>query len=162
MSQLSLHSPVGDLTVSSDDNAIVALDWGWSSGQDTSPLLARARDQLESYFDGATVAFELPLRPAGSPFQLQVWAAMQQIICGTTTTYGDIARNLKTSPRAVGMACGLNPIPIIIPCHRVVGATGTLGGTLGGYSGDGGPATKEALLRLEGVPGFGPDLFDHN
>lgn len=158
MLQLSLHSPVGDLTISSDTGAIVALDWGWASDQGSEPLLIQARDQLYAYFDGTTSPFDLPLRPSGSVFQLRVWSCMCDISHGATMTYGDIAHALKSSPRAVGLACGRNPIPIIIPCHRVVSA----GGALGGYSGDGGAATKEALLRLEGVPGFGPDLFDHN
>lgn len=158
MPQLSLHSPVGDLTISSDTGAIVALDWGWVSDQGSEPLLIQARDHLNAYFDGATSPFDLPLRPSGSAFQLRVWSYMCDISLGTTMTYGDISHALKSSPRAIGLACGRNPIPIIIPCHRVVSA----GGALGGYSGDGGAATKEALLRIEGVAGFGPDLFDHN
>lgn len=167
MPQLSLHSPVGDLAIAEDAGSIVALDWGWGAEQDETPLLGAARHQLHDYFDGKLTLFDLPLAPEGSPFQLSVWALMQEIPCGQTRTYGDLAGDLKTSPRAVGLACGANPIPIIIPCHRVVSAhANTHAKTLddshtspGGYSGEGGVETKISLLRLEGVPGYGPDLF---
>lgn len=146
MPQLSLHSPVGDLTVSEENGAIVALDWGWGRDQDTTPLLRRTRDQLNAYFDGDATDFDLPLEPAGSPFQRRVWTAMREIPAGGTETYGSLADRIDGIARAVGTACGRNPIPIIIPCHRVVAANG-----LGGYSGDGGLETKVALLRLEGA-----------
>lgn len=146
MPQLSLHSPVGDLTVSEENGAIVALDWGWGRDQDTTPLLRRARDLLNAYFDGDATDFDLPLEPAGSPFQRRVWTAMCEIPAGGTETYGSLADRIDGIARAVGTACGRNPIPIIIPCHRVVAANG-----LGGYSGDGGLETKVALLRLEGA-----------
>lgn len=100
---------------------------------------------LHAYFDGAPDPFaDLPLNPAGTPFQRRVWAAMQAIPRGRTRTYGELARDLRSSARAVGMACGANPIPIIIPCHRVTGS-----GCLGGYSGGEGPDTKRYLLGLE-------------
>jgi methylated-DNA-[protein]-cysteine S-methyltransferase len=146
MPQLSMHSPVGDLTITEEDGAIVALDWGWGRDQDETPLLAKARAQLEAYFDGAPDPFDLPLRPAGTAFQKQVWQAMQRIPAGATRTYGEIAGDLNSAARAVGTACGRNPIPVIIPCHRVLAGNG-----LGGYSGDGGVETKIALLRLEGA-----------
>lgn len=146
MPQLSLHSPVGDLTVSEENGAIVALDWGWGRDQDTTPLLRRARDLLNAYFDGDATDFDLPLEPAGSPFQRRVWTAMCEIPAGGMETYGSLADRIDGIARAVGTACGRNPIPIIIPCHRVVAANG-----LGGYSGDGGLETKVALLRLEGA-----------
>ena len=146
MPQLSLHSPVGDLTVSEENGAIGALDWGWGRDQDTTPLLRRTRDQLNAYFDGDATDFDLPLEPAGSPFQRRVWTAMREIPAGGTETYGSLADRIDGIARAVGTACGRNPIPIIIPCHRVVAANG-----LGGYSGDGGLETKVALLRLEGA-----------
>lgn len=144
--QLSLHTPLGDITVSALDDAIVALDWGWSSMQTPSPLLEHARDWLNGFFDGDTVAPDLPLRPDGSAFQKRVWDAMAAIPPGRTRSYGDLARELDTAAQAVGNACGANPIPILIPCHRVVGARG-----LGGYSGGDGLSTKTALLRLEGA-----------
>lgn len=146
MSQLSMHSPIGDLTITEEDGAIVALDWGWGRDQDTTPLLQRARDQLNAYFDGDPVDFDLPLNPAGSGFQRRVWKAMCDIPAGGTETYGSLAGRIDGIARAVGTACGKNPIPIIIPCHRVVAAS-----SLGGYSGDGGLDTKVALLRLEGA-----------
>ena len=146
MPQLSMPSPVGDLTVSEADGHIVALDWGWGRDQTETPLLARARDLLEAYFDGDGPDFELPFRPAGSAFQQAVWQAMREIPLGATETYGALAQRISGGARAVGTACGANPIPILIPCHRVVAASG-----LGGYSGDGGLDTKVALLRIEGA-----------
>jgi methylated-DNA-[protein]-cysteine S-methyltransferase len=142
--QLSLHTPVGDLTISEEDGAIVALDWGWGRDQTETPLLRRARAELEEYFDGARTAFDLPLAPAGSDYQRRVWAALCRIPPGTTRTYADIARAAGGSPRAVGGANGRNPIPILIPCHRVVATGGP-----GGYSGGDGLPTKLFLLDLE-------------
>jgi methylated-DNA-[protein]-cysteine S-methyltransferase len=144
--QLSLHSPLGPLSVSETDDAIVALDWGWGRDQTRTPLLLRAVDVLNRYFDGEAPAFELPFRPKGTAFQQRVWQAMREIPYGQTRTYGALAERAGGVARAVGMACGANPIPILIPCHRVVAQSG-----LGGYSGDGGVETKVALLRLEGA-----------
>ena len=146
MAQLSLQSPLGALTVSQQDEAIVALDWGWGREQSPTPLLERAVRILNAYFDGEAPAFELPFAPAGTAFQQKVWREMSAIPYGETQTYGGLSARAGGSARAVGLACGANPIPILIPCHRVVAAAG-----LGGYSGDGGLATKIALLRLEGV-----------
>lgn len=147
MPQLSLHSPVGDLTLSEEDGALVALDWGWAPGQDETPLLREARRQLEAYFDGDPAPFELPLAPAGSDFQRRVWKGMRAIPLGRTLSYGELAAKLDSAARPVGTACGANPIPIVVPCHRVIAANGALGG----YSGEGGVETKQALLRLEGT-----------
>ena len=147
MPVLSLHSPVGDLTLFEDNDSIVALEWGWSSYQESSPLLEKAKQQLDDYFDGKLQKFDLPLAPNGTDFQKQVWAKMQTIKSGDTLTYKDISDDLKSAPRAVGGACGKNPIPIIIPCHRVLASNGGFGG----YSGDGGIDTKKQLLTLEGA-----------
>ena len=147
MPSLSLHSPLGPLTIHEDDGAIVAVDWGWSRNTEETGLLALARDQLNEYFDGARRAFNLPLSPAGSAYQKSVWAQMMRIPYGRTDSYGGLARALDSSARAVGMACGANPIPVFIPCHRVVGA----GGRLTGYSGGSGIATKHFLLQHEGA-----------
>jgi len=149
MPLLSLHSPFGELTVTEEDGHIVSLDWGRApeAFQEETPLLLRARDQLDRYFDGAAAAFDLALAPAGTPLQQQVWRAMCAIPRGATRTYGALAREFGAPARAIGSACGSNPIPIIIPCHRIVAANGDLGG----YSGDGGADTKLALLRLEGA-----------
>lgn len=144
MPQLSLHSQLGDITVSEEDGAVVSVDWGWGRDQTETALLLRARDQLQAYFDGELLAFDLPLAPAGTPYRQRVWAALRAIPPGTTRTYADIARVAGGSPRSVGGANGANPIPILIPCHRVVASNG-----IGGYSGGEGLPTKQALLALE-------------
>jgi methylated-DNA-[protein]-cysteine S-methyltransferase len=150
--QLSLHSPVGDLTISQDGGAIVAIDWGWVEVQTETPVLAAARQQLHDYFDGKRTAFDLALAPAGTAYQRRVWAALCDIPAGSTRTYADIARSVGGSPRAVGGANGRNPIPIVIPCHRVVATGG-----IGGYSGGDGLPTKRFLLALENASA--DDLF---
>jgi methylated-DNA-[protein]-cysteine S-methyltransferase len=158
MPHLGFMTPVGTLTVFEDDGAIVAVEWGRTGGGEAeTPLLAEARRQLGAYFARARTAFSLPLRPAGTAFQGRVWALLAAIPYGETRTYGDLAAAMDSGPRAVGAACGRNPIPIIIPCHRVLGADGALAG----YSGGAGVATKRALLALEGVRLGGPDLFDN-
>ena len=141
---LSLHTPIGAVTVSEDNGRIVALDWGWARDQDETPLLIRARDALNAYFDGARFAFDLPLDPPGTTYRRRVWEAMCRIPAGATRSYGEIASAAGGSARSVGQACGSNPIPILIPCHRVLGSSG-----LGGYSGGEGLATKRYLLALE-------------
>ena len=146
MPQLSLHTPLGDLTLSEEDGAIVALDWGRGRDQEPTPLLLRARDQLQDYFDGTRTVFDLPLAPHGTAFQRKVWDALCAIPTGQTRSYLDIAQQVGCrAPRAIGQANGANPIPILIPCHRVVAANGALGG----YSGGEGAATKRYLLDLE-------------
>lgn len=144
MPQLSLHSPIGDLTVSEEDGAIVALDWGWGRDQGDSTLLRRAFEQLQAYFDGALTAFDLPLAPVGTPYRQRVWQALRAIPYGETRSYRDIAATVGGSARSVGQANGSNPIPLIIPCHRVVASA-----HLGGYSGGDGLVTKRWLLALE-------------
>ena len=144
MPQISLHTPIGDISVSEEDGAIVSLDWGWGSQQNETRLLRRARDQLHAYFDGELTTFELPLAPAGSAYQQCVWQALCEIPYGATRTYLAIARVAGGSPRSIGQANVNNPIPIIIPCHRVVAAS-----HLGGYSGGDGLDTKRWLLALE-------------
>jgi methylated-DNA-[protein]-cysteine S-methyltransferase len=150
--QWSLHSPFGDLTLTEEDGAIVSVDWGRGPPdfQKETKLLRRATQQLNDYFDGRRKTFELPLRPAGSAFATSVWHLMQKIPYGETRTYGDLAKALDCSAQAVGTACGANPLPIIIPCHRVTGARGRLVG----YSGLGGTETKRRLLALEAPPLF--------
>jgi methylated-DNA-[protein]-cysteine S-methyltransferase len=145
MPQLSLHTPLGEVTISEDGGAIVALDWGRGRDQEATPLLCQARDQLQEYFDGKRMSFDLPLAPEGSDFQKRVWAALCAIPSGETRSYADIARAISSAPRAVGGANGANPIPLFIPCHRVIAADGSLGG----YSGGDGPATKRYLLDHE-------------
>ncbi len=147
MPQISLHTPVGDMTVSEEDGGVVAVDWGWGRDQDETALLRAARDQLDAYFDGALRDFDLPLAPVGSPYRRRVWQALCDIPYGETRTYGQIAAVAGGTARSVGQANGSNPIPIFIPCHRVVASTG-----LGGYSGGEGVFTKRALLALETPP----------
>ena len=144
MPQLSLHSPIGDLTVSEENGAIVAVDWGWGRDQHETPLLRRALGQLDAYFDGALDAFDLPLAPPGTAYRRRVWLALCDIPYGQTRTYADIAAVAGGVARSVGQANGSNPIPIFIPCHRVVASAG-----LGGYSGGDGLDTKRYLLDLE-------------
>jgi methylated-DNA-[protein]-cysteine S-methyltransferase len=142
--QLSLHTPVGDLTVSEEDGAIVSLDWGWSRDQTETPLLVRAREELHEYFDAVRLDCDLPLAPAGTAYRCRVWEALRRIPPAQTRSYAEIARAVGGSPRAVGGANAANRIPILIPCHRVVAANG-----LGGYSGGEGLKTKRYLLALE-------------
>lgn len=145
MASLSMHSPVGDLTLFEEDGAIVALEWGWGSQQVPSPLLSRAKAALNDYFDGkAPLPTDLPLNPTGTAYRQRVWAALRAIPHGQTRSYAEIAAQAGGSPRSIGGANAANPIPILIPCHRVCATTG-----LGGYSGGDGLETKQMLLRLE-------------
>jgi methylated-DNA-[protein]-cysteine S-methyltransferase len=142
-------SPLGALRLTAADDAIVSLDWAGAAAPmgDSDPLLIRAQEQLAAYFAGDLDRFDLPLLPAGTPHDRAVWREMQAIPRGATRTYGEIARAIGSSPRAVGTACGRNPIPVIIPCHRILAAHGGIGG----YSGAGGTETKRRLLALEGA-----------
>ncbi|MCP4385934.1 MAG: methylated-DNA--[protein]-cysteine S-methyltransferase [Hyphomicrobiales bacterium] len=141
----SLHTPLGWISLAEEDGAITALTWS-QDGADETPLLAEATRQLSLYFSHDLKVFDLPLRPTGGEFQQSVNIAMQAIPYGETRQYGEIAEQLGAMPQPVGNACGHNSIAIIIPCHRVVGATG-----LGGFSAPGGIETKIALLRHEGA-----------
>ncbi|MCW5699475.1 MAG: methylated-DNA--[protein]-cysteine S-methyltransferase [Rhodospirillales bacterium] len=151
MLELTADTFLGPLTIVEDNGAIVQLSWQTtrhdsSSTRAASLLLGRARDQLRSYFEGTREDFDLPLRTHGSSFDRSVWACLTHIPFGTVKTYGEVAVLVGTSPRAIGGACKRNPIVVVIPCHRVVGADGRLTG----YSGGRGLSTKEALLRHEG------------
>ena len=152
MPALSLPSPTGTLTLFSEhdgdgDETLVAVEWGRGSDANGSLLLDEAARQLDAYFAGRLHHFDLPLAPTGTDFQTAVWRALTAIPYAATRTYGDIAGDIGSVSRAVGQACGRNPIPIIIPCHRVVAS----GGRLGGFSGAGGVGTKRWLLGLEGA-----------
>jgi methylated-DNA-[protein]-cysteine S-methyltransferase len=109
--------------------------------------LAATAEQLEQYFAGERTTFELPLELAGTPFQRSVWQALRAIPYGTTTTYGNLARRLDAQPRAIGAAVGATPVPIIVPCHRVIGSDGSLTGYGGGLP------LKRALLAFEASGG---------
>ncbi len=150
-----MPSPVGDLRIVEHGGAITAIEFtpfhdhdGRPRGDrdDTDSLLVEAVRQLRAYFDRDLKEFDLPLAPAGSDFQKSVWAQLLLIGYGDTASYGEIARRLGKSnaaSRAVGLANGSNPIPIVIPCHRVIGADGTLTGYAGGIE------RKQALLEIE-------------
>mgnify|MGYP001464443110 FL=1 len=147
MASLSINTPVGHLSLIEDQGSLVAVEWGAIANSDNSTLLLETKTQLNAYFDGRLTEFDLPLSPSGTAFQQQVWAEMRKIPYGKLRTYGNLAVAIGSSPRPVGGACGRNPIPIILPCHRVVGNDGEMAG----YSGGRGVLTKQQLLRLEGV-----------
>lgn len=147
MKRLSVDTPLGPVVLGERNGAIVSLDWGGDRHGDTTPALTAARTWLNRYFDGASDSPDLPLDPGGTAHQCAVWRAMLAIPRGTVQTYGEVAAAIGSSPRAVGGACGANPIPIIVPCHRITAG----GGGIGGYSGAGGTVTKRFLLRLEGA-----------
>ena len=142
----TVGSRFGPLTVAARDGAIVELHFGGSASRGPAGgVLDEAARQLDEYFVGTRRVFDLPLAPAGTTFQQQVWQALRGIPYGCTRSYGEIACALGTAPRAVGGACRANPTPIIVPCHRVVAT----GGGLGGYSGGEGCDTKRRLLEHE-------------
>jgi len=148
ISTLTVNSPLGCLALRARDDAIIALDWvDKLSPPSNTPVLHEAARQLDAYFAGTLTDFDLPLAPDGTLHQKKVWTAMSNIPFGGLRTYGDLARDIGSAARAVGTACGKNPIPIIVPCHRVIAA----GSGIGGYSGRGGLDTKRTLLALEGV-----------
>jgi methylated-DNA-[protein]-cysteine S-methyltransferase len=147
-------SPIGRLRLIGSGDELVGI-W-FEKGRDArkdnpdmvagnSPVLERTRAQLEEYFRGQRRDFDLPLAPRGTEFQQRVWKLLRHIEYGTTTTYGALANSLGNpqASRAVGLANGSNPIPIVIPCHRVIGANGALTGFGGGLP------IKSALLELE-------------
>jgi methylated-DNA-[protein]-cysteine S-methyltransferase len=161
----TVPSPVGQLTLAASDTALTAVYFPTSrhvpplragetgtAGEDdgsgpAGELLARARQQLTEYFARTRTTFDLPLDPGGTPFERRVWDALRAIPYGTTVSYGELARRLgdPRTTRAVGAANGKNPIPIIVPCHRVVGAHGELTGFGGGLD------RKRWLLEHEGT-----------
>ncbi len=153
----TVTSPVGGLKVVTQDGAITALNWAGRNAGATTPgsnLLAEAAGQLDAYFAGDLKSFDLPLAPAGTDFQKGVWREMLAIPYGETRTYGEVAKSLTSAAQAVGNACGANPIPVIIPCHRILASAGP-----GGYSGAGGLETKRKLLDLEGYQPAQGQLF---
>ena len=159
MSWTVIDSPVGELRLVENDGAITQIEFepftpvgqshdGRPRGDrdDTSPVLVEAARQLRAYFDRDLKEFDLPLAPVGTDFQRRVWQELREIGYGETSSYGELANRLGKSnaaSRAVGLANGRNPIPIVIPCHRVIGANGTLTGYAGGLE------RKQQLLELE-------------
>ena len=155
MSWTVIDSPVGELRLVARGGALTQIEFtpfrdsdGRPRGErdDTDPLLVEAARQLKAYFAGDLTDFDLPLAPAGSHWQQSVWDQLTKIAYGETASYGEIAARLgktNAASRAVGLANGANPIPIVIPCHRVIGANGTLTGYAGGIE------RKQALLDIE-------------
>lgn len=156
----TVSTPIGELMLCGDEQALTALHL---PGRHPRPAAGWRRDdarfadvarQLGQYFAGERTVFDVPLRASGGPFEQQVWAELKRIPYGTTATYGELARRLgrPAAARAVGAANGRNPIALIVPCHRVIGADGSLTGYAGGLN------CKRALLALEAgntlVPGF--------
>jgi methylated-DNA-[protein]-cysteine S-methyltransferase len=148
---VTLETPVGPVTVVGDGGAVTHVHLGpidhdreW---RDDRAAIGAATDELTAYFAGELTRFTVDLRPTGSPFQLAVWEQLRRIPFGEVATYGEIARRVgrPSASRAVGAANGRNPIAIIVPCHRVIGADGTLTGYAGGMW------RKEWLLSHEGV-----------
>lgn len=144
--RLTIPSPIGPLTLVQEADALSALRFGDEHGEDRSPLLLRAVEALELYFRGDRPDFDsLPLHPRGTPFQLTVWQAMRLISYGEVCSYGALAEKIGSpqAARAVGMAAHRNPLPLFLPCHRVVGHSGELVGYAGGLE------KKRFLLALE-------------
>lgn len=143
-------TPIGVVRVIVRDGAVAEItihpDRDATTDPPANPVLEKAVAQLRDYFAGRRSRFDLPLAPAATPHQAAARQAMMGIPAGRTATYGELARVIGSGPRAVGRACATNPLPIIVPCHRVLPASG-----LGAYSAGGGPATKSRLLALEGV-----------
>jgi len=148
-------APIGRLIVASDGSAVAGVwmanasprDDQWEQQRGTDPVLAEARRELLAYFDGMLREFRVPLAPNGTEFQRRVWTALTNIPYGTTISYADLARRIDnlTAVRAVGAANGRNPIPVIVPCHRVIGSDGSLTGFGGGLD------RKRWLLHHEGA-----------
>ena len=150
MKRRSVQTRFGSLVVTEEQDAVTRLEWDDGTAyHDVSAVLDEAVVQLLGYDAGTLTAFALPMRIGGSETLRAVCAEISAIPFGDTLTYGDIARKLGVPAQVVGQACGLNPIPVIVPCHRVMGAKG-----LTGYSGVGGIETKVALLRHEGAAGI--------
>lgn len=147
---LVVDSPIGPLRVVATPEAVTAIEFHPFGGAEVvaeeTPLLREAARQLETYFAGELTAFDLPLAPYGTEYQRRVWQALCEVAYGETVSYAEIARRLGQpagASRAVGLANGRNPIPVVIPCHRVVGSDGTLTGYAGGLE------RKRVLLDLE-------------
>ena len=151
MPRHSFSTTIGWLTVSGTEDAVTGVSWGRTEAAAPSPLLQEAARQIQDYLAGKRRTFDLPLAPSGSAFQRRVWREMTRIPYGEVLTYGEMAARTGGVARAVGGACGANPIPIVIPCHRVVANAG-----LGGFSGGSGLETKRRLLILEGA--LAPEL----
>ena len=146
MNIASLHNKFGWFSLVEEGGQITKLLWEDRTEGYRSDVLKEGLNQLDAYFAGQLTQFDLPLAPIGTDFQQQVYRIMQDIPFGEVLIYGEVAKKLGVPAQPVGQACGSNPIPVIIPCHRIVGT-----GNLGGFSGMGGVETKVELLRHEGA-----------
>ncbi|MGR3805824.1 methylated-DNA--[protein]-cysteine S-methyltransferase [Marinibacterium profundimaris] len=149
MATVVVPTRFGEIALTQDGDALVRATWDGETEGEETPLLAEAARQLGEYDAGTREDFDLPMEVRGSEALQAVCAAMRAIPFGYTRTYGEIAKDTGLSAQAVGQLCGSNPLAILIPCHRVMGASG-----LTGYSGKGGVETKVALLRHEGAGSF--------
>lgn len=147
MPSISLNTFIGQLIITETKGNISSLSWGKTKTDKSSTLLQYAKKQLKEYLKGERKIFDLPLDPQGNSDMRHIWLEISRINWGQTLTYGEVGKNTKHSPRLIGRACSLNPIPIFIPCHRILAA----GSRIGGYSGYGGLKTKKKLLYLEGI-----------
>ncbi len=147
MNQIVVVSPIGPLEIIEENGAISFLKFGRTRSyvSEGTALLMEAKEQLQNYFNRHSVDFDLPLAPAATLFQEKMRAYMLAIPAGETRSYGEAAEFLSSAPRSAGQACRLNPIPVIVPCHRIIAADGQLRG----YSGGKGLQTKRFLLNLE-------------
>jgi methylated-DNA-[protein]-cysteine S-methyltransferase len=145
----AMDTQLGPVWVEVHDRAVTASGWGEADRTPDDPLLIEALEQLARYFDGARHHFDLPIAHGRSGLQAEVMAALMAIPFGETRTYGALSKALDAPAQAIGQACGANPLPILIPCHRVLGAS-----SLGGFSAPGGIESKVWLLRHEGAAGL--------
>jgi methylated-DNA-[protein]-cysteine S-methyltransferase len=130
MDEATINAPFGQLKLIAENDVLTGIEFlleRHTLKKPVSPLLKETETQLAAYFKNPRHRFELPMKLNGTPFQQQVWKALRKIPAGAPLTYGQLAQKLGTAPRPIGGACGANPIPIIVPCHRVVSASG-LGG----------------------------------
>ena len=154
--QACLATPFAVLGIRTDERFVTGIQFLPSS---TPILLPRKNSiahlacvQLNAYLDDAKYKFDLPIRFTGTAHQIRVWEALKSIPCGKTITYGELSTQVHSAPRAIGQACGRNPIPVVVPCHRVISANGNLGGFMGGRNQD--PLNiKRWLLKHEGCLG---------
>jgi methylated-DNA-[protein]-cysteine S-methyltransferase len=161
--QIIYHSPIGKLKLVSDGEYLIELHFAkltnkaepvLEAGQEKVKPFPEVVRQLDEYFEGKRTEFDVPIRFIGTPFQVRAWEALKSIPFGETISYKEEALRVGSVPRAVGLANGQNPVPIIVPCHRVIGADGSLVGFGGGLD------LKRALLNFEStVRDFGPQPF---